>query len=106
MRDAGAPRAVNFLRENSHRRIQLGDLERIAGLGRHQLVRRFRRRTGTTPIQYVLRLRVEKALHYLRSSRKSLAEIGRLVGVSDQFYLSRLVKRHTGRAPRQFARGR
>lgn len=60
----------------------------------------FKEVTGTSPKRYVLGLRVEAALDLLATTDLTVGEVAAAVGVADVNYFSRLIKKHTGKAPR------
>nr|WP_256385500.1 helix-turn-helix transcriptional regulator [Mycobacterium sp. IS-2888] len=62
-------------------------------------VRRTRNAVGLSPLQLVQRVRLERSLHLLRTTRMPLEEIAAAVGLADPATLHRLVKKHTGRSP-------
>ena len=57
-----------------------------------------------SPIGFVQRLRVEAAVHLLRTTRLSLEEIGARVGYSDSNALRRLIRRETSSTPKELRR--
>jgi transcriptional regulator GlxA family with amidase domain len=61
--------------------------------------RRFVSATGTTPIAYVQRLRIEDAKRRLERTTAAVDEIGWRVGYEDSAFFRRLFKRTTGMAP-------
>lgn len=61
--------------------------------------RRFVAATGTTPIAYVQRLRVEDAKRRLERTDAPVDEIGWRVGYEDSAFFRRLFKRTTGMSP-------
>lgn len=67
--------------------------------------RLFRQATGTTPADYLNRLRVEKACELLRETDKSITEIAFQVGFGDSNYFSRAFRKIRGQSPRQCRQG-
>ncbi|WP_433685674.1 helix-turn-helix transcriptional regulator [Nocardia sp. CA-119907] len=63
------------------------------------LARRTGQAVGLSPMQLVQRIRLDHALHLLRTTHLPLGEIAAAVGLADPATLHRLVKRHTGRSP-------
>lgn len=61
----------------------------------------FKEATGTSPKQYILRLRIQAALDLLFTTDLTVFEVAAAVGVADVNYFSRMMKKHTGRAPRE-----
>jgi transcriptional regulator GlxA family with amidase domain len=60
---------------------------------------------GKSPVAYVQDLRVERAVHLLRTSDASVDEIAAEVGYSDAVTLRTLLRKKTGRGVRDL-RGR
>jgi AraC-like DNA-binding protein len=52
--------------------------------------------------EYIRKLRIEKALELIQSSKYSLTEIAYLTGFSDQSHFNRIFKKHTGKNPSAF----
>jgi AraC-like DNA-binding protein len=48
---------------------------------------------------YIRKLRIEKAIEYLKTSSYSLTKIAYLTGFSDQSHFTRIFKKHTGQSP-------
>ncbi|HOF17736.1 MAG TPA: AraC family transcriptional regulator [Phycisphaerae bacterium] len=79
--------------------IRLDDLAAATHLSRFHFARRFRAATGVPPMTFVRRMRVETAVQLLVNSRLPLKVIAEMVGLNDQFQLSKTVRRLTGRPP-------
>ncbi|MGZ3421159.1 MAG: GlxA family transcriptional regulator [Polyangiales bacterium] len=87
-------------------RKHLGDfsLERAAhhvGTSERTLERRIRAVLGRTPLSYVQDLRVEVAIHRLRTTKDSIDEIAATVGYGDGVTLRTLLRKKTGRGVRE-----
>lgn len=52
--------------------------------------------------EYMRKLRIEKAIELLQTSRHTLVEIAYLAGFSDQSHFTRIFKKHTGQNPSDF----
>ncbi len=81
---------------------------RAAGMSRFHFSRTFRKILGVTPMQYIVRLRVERAKKLLRHHSESMtvSQIANAVGFYDSSNLNRHFKRLTGLTPTEFARSR
>jgi AraC-like DNA-binding protein len=84
--------------------ITLSDLSRHVGVCPHHLIRLFRKRNATSPMQYLRRLRVNRAKRLLHEPRWNISEVGRAVGYDVLPHFSRMFKRITGLSPMQFRR--
>lgn len=78
------------------------ELQRQTGLKRTQLHRSFRSITGTTPHQYLIQLRLERARELLLETTLSVGEIAERCGFQDAFYFSRCFRAHFGASPRGY----
>jgi transcriptional regulator GlxA family with amidase domain len=66
---SGLEAVVEFVRAHIERPMTLDDLARAGGLSRRQLQRAFNRRHEMSPLEYVRRLRLQKARELLLDSR-------------------------------------
>ena len=68
------------------------------------LARRMQSVLGKTPLAYFQDLRVERAVHLLRTSDASVDQIGTQVGYADGVTLRALLRRRLGRGVREIRR--
>ncbi len=85
--------------------LSLGRLAALAGLGPHHFLRRFRAAAGTTPRQYVIRRRVERARELLLGG-SGIPQAAARVGFSSQSHLHHHLRRLLGVTPGELAGGR
>ena len=89
--------------ENDHTtNWKLDDLARIAHMSKNNLLKVFRKATNQTPIDYLMRLRVQRAMDLLRNPELSITDIAFSVGFNDSNYFTRQFRKITGIPPRQF----
>jgi transcriptional regulator GlxA family with amidase domain len=79
----------------------LSEAARRVGASERTLERRIRAVLGRSPLAYVQELRVETALHRLRTTDDSIEEIASRVGYGDGATLRRLIRKKTGRGLRE-----
>ena len=65
-------------------------------------IRLFSSETGTSPLQYSRRKRIEKACLLLHFSKQSIDDIALRTGFQDRYYFSRVFKQVTNNSPAQF----
>jgi AraC family transcriptional regulator len=94
-----------YIQAHLTERILVSDLARVAGLGANHFAHAYTRATGQAPHQAVLRERLQHALHLLRHSRLSLAEVALASGFASQQHLTHTMKRRLGHTPGQVRRG-
>ncbi|XID95545.1 ABC transporter substrate-binding protein [Paenibacillaceae bacterium WGS1546] len=97
-----AAQAMSYIHEHYKEPIALDGLADRLGCSARQLLRRFKARTGTSPIEYLIRVRVEKAKELLRTTDFALKDIAESVGYADSYYFSRVFKKAEGISPIRF----
>lgn len=95
-------RVKDFISQNYTRDLRLETLADVAGMSIFHFAREFKRSTGTTPHQYLIKLRVEKAKALLASPDLPLIEVGLKSGFSHQSHFTRLFRRETGTTPNSY----
>jgi AraC family transcriptional regulator of arabinose operon len=95
-------RAREHLEQNLAGKVTLPELAQIASLSVSQFSAVFKDYFGTSPIDYLLALRMRQSMYYLSDYNFNVTEIGRKVGFSDPFYFSKQFKRHFGMSPRHY----
>jgi transcriptional regulator GlxA family with amidase domain len=94
-------RFERWVRRRLAERFSLDAAARASGVSQRTLARRLERVLGKSPLDYVHDLRVERAIHLLRTSDASIDEIAGEVGYSDGVSLRVLLRRKTGRGVRE-----
>jgi AraC family transcriptional regulator len=79
--------------------LTLAALADAAGYSKAQFVRLFRRSTGTSPHQYVLQRRLDRARHLIVTSTLPLAQVASEAGFSSQSHLNSAFVRRYGHTP-------
>ena len=95
-----------FVNINLAEQFSIVALAKHMGMSLAQLNRRFRVSFGTSPLQYALKLRVDKALTLLRSKNVRVAEAAFAVGFCDQSHLDRQCRKFYGVSPSALLRVR
>ena len=65
----------------------------------------FKQETGTTFVEYLTKVRIDKACELLRCTNSRTAEIGEQVGYSDPHYFSATFKKVMGQSPKDYRAG-
>lgn len=85
--------------------FSLEEAAREVGASKRTLARRMQQVLGRSPLSYFQDLRVERAVHLLRTSGKSPDEIAGLVGYADGVTLRSLLRRRLGKGVRELRGG-
>jgi AraC-like DNA-binding protein len=97
-------RVLTFIRERISDTVTLSELAREAGLSAAYSSQRFKSSTGTSPHQYLLRLRICKAKKLLEESESPMIDIAAECGIQTQQHFARIFRRLTMRSPTEYRR--
>jgi len=64
--------------------------------------KRFKQETGSSLIDYLIRIRMENAIQALTHTDATMQQVAAGVGYDDAFYFAKLFKKYTGMTPKQF----
>lgn len=81
-----------YIRENLHEDLSNKTLSNVANVSEDYVGQYFKMLTGINPQDYIEYQRMEQAVHLLRTTKKSIREIGRDVGYKDTAYFCRRFK--------------
>ncbi|OMF22889.1 hypothetical protein BK133_25205 [Paenibacillus sp. FSL H8-0548] len=95
-------KVIDFIRKNYTKDISLDDIAVQAQMSSNYLSTFFKQETGETFIEYLTRLRVDKAKTLMMNAQLRLYEIAQMVGYQDVKYFSRLFKRMVGVTPAEY----
>lgn len=90
---------LDWMQQHYQHAISIDDLAGQAKLGERTFLRRFKRATGTTPLQYLQQLRIEAARHLLEITTRNIEEISGMVGYKDSSAFRDVFKKKTGLTP-------
>ena len=91
---------LKWIDEHYTEKIDLNDLSAVCGLNKKYLCHSFKEITGTTPINYINKIRIENACRELRSTHKTMTEIAVEIGFNDPSYFARIFKKEKGISPK------
>jgi AraC family transcriptional regulator len=99
-------RALAFIEANLGERFTLETLAAYVGISRFHFARLFRLATGYSPMEYLMRQRIERGKLILTRGEYSICEIAALLGFCDQSHFTRTFRRMTRMSPRDYARAK
>ena len=95
-------RAMSYIHSKYQEDLSLEDAAEHVHLNPYYFSKVFKQQTGETFIDYVTRLRIDKAKEMLKDSRLSMKEVCYSVGYKDPNYFSRVFKKVTGVTPSEY----
>lgn len=96
--------SLKWMAQNLDRSSSLPELARAAGLSIPHYSSLFKQATGFSPVEHLLRLRIQRACQLLDTTGLRVNEIATEVGWDDPYYFSRCFRRITGQSPRDYRR--
>ena len=93
---------MTYIQGNYQKDISLEDVSREVDISPYYFSKIFKDSTGENFIEYLTRLRMDKAKQMLRNTSLSIKEIGMTVGYMDPNYFSRIFKKQTEMTPREY----
>jgi AraC family transcriptional regulator of arabinose operon len=100
--------SADWMRTHLAQPIRLEELAQLAAVSIPHYCTLFKRHTGFAPIDWLIRLRIQRACQLLDTTTDPIAAIGARAGFLDPYYFTRCFRRimgHPPRAYRQIAKG-
>lgn len=94
--------SLKYINEHYNEEISISTLAELEHYNENYYYEWFKNRTGTTPVEYIKRLRMEKARELLENTDYSVLQIAGQVGYQFNSSFSRAFKEYSGLSPAQF----
>jgi transcriptional regulator GlxA family with amidase domain len=95
-------RSIEHMLQNLDKPLSVAKLAATANISESHYFAMFKRCTGGAPIDYFIRLRMQKACRLLGTTSMSVKEVAAILGYDDPFYFSRVFKLINRIAPSQY----
>ena len=93
---------VAFISRHFNETIHVGQLAHKINLSSSYFWALFKQKTGYPPLDFLIRLRMQRACQLLNSTNLKVKKIAEAVGYKDSLYFSRLFKSVCGVAPTDY----
>lgn len=98
-------RSLEIMKARVEETLTLGELTAELGLSSTYFCRLFKQRMDQAPIDYFIRLKIQRACQYLDFSDIAVQEVATVLGYDDPYYFSRVFKRIMGVSPLRYRKG-
>lgn len=95
-------KSISYMEHHYTEDITIEELAKISHYSKRHFMRIFHETYHTTPLNYIVSLRIQHACSLLKESRLSISNIALQCGFSDSNYFSRIFKKKTGLTPKQY----
>ncbi|KIA94340.1 AraC family transcriptional regulator [Pedobacter kyungheensis] len=93
---------IDLMRNNIEKMMSLKEMALAVCLSPSHLSAIFKKKTGTSPIDYFNQLKIQKTTQYLLFTNLRINEIAQKIGINDPYYFSRLFSNVMGISPKQY----
>ncbi len=100
--ESAVTRAQNYIQENFGKDISLDDVSKEVNISPYYFSKLFKEESGENFIEYLTRIRMERAKEMLKNPELSIKEVGMRSGYGDPNYFSRIFKKQTAMTPREY----
>ncbi len=95
-------RSIRYMIEHVQSSLTLDELANHVGLSKPHFVHLFKQVTQHSPIDYYLRLKIQRSCHYLDLTDYNVKTISQNVGFQDSYYFSRMFHKIMGQSPSSY----
>lgn len=94
--------SIKYIHDNYTKELYVTELAEFAHLSADRYTTLFKSITDTTPLQYIIKFRLQKACDLMKNTHLNIQQISSLVGFDDQLYFSRMFKKVYGATPSEY----
>lgn len=98
--------ALKIINTQYKKTLNIDELAAMCYMSKYHFIRAFKEHTGCTPYSYLTNVRINAAKDLLKNTNINVGNISDAVGISDNLYFSKLFKKHTGKAPKEYRNGK
>lgn len=91
-----------YIRDNYSKKIKLDELSDLVGINKYYLIRLFKQKTGLSPIDYLIHIRLQEAEVLLANTNISISEISDRVGFHSPSHFSKTFRETNHITPTQY----
>ena len=95
---------LQYIQAHYHQELTLSKIAGSAAISENECLRCFHTMVGSTPIQYVKQVRIQKAAELLADAGQKISDIGAACGFQEMSYFARTFRELRGCTPSQYRR--
>lgn len=94
--------AQEFIENNYEQKLNIESIAERVHLNGRSFLRRFKKATSNTPLEYIQRVRIEMAKKKLESTTDTITEVMYSIGYMDEKAFRGTFKKHSGMSPKEY----
>ena len=100
--DDGIKEAQRYIESNYDSNLSINDIAERVNISSRSFLRRFKKATANTPLEYLQRVKIEAAKKKLESSTMNIQEVMFDVGYSDEKAFRNTFRKYSGLSPLEY----
>ncbi|MDX1700781.1 MAG: helix-turn-helix domain-containing protein [Melioribacteraceae bacterium] len=100
--DASIKDAQDFIENNFEKKLNIDDIADMVNISKRNFLRRFKKATSNTPLEYIQRVKIEAAKRKLESSVLNIQEVMYATGYNDEKSFRNIFRKYTGLSPLEY----
>lgn len=93
---------LEYMHQNFGEKLSVNDLAKLANMSESHFIRIFKKETKVSPMDYLIKLRIDKAKKLLRNNTKLITEIAMECGFNSPSHFSTCFSRQMGITPKEY----
>ncbi len=100
--DEPIKKAQLYIEDNYEKKLHINEIAAMVNLNGRSFLRRFKKATSNTPLEYVQRVKIEAAKKRLESTTNTILEVMYNIGYNDEKAFRSTFKKYTGISPKEY----
>ncbi|MEP0132849.1 MAG: helix-turn-helix domain-containing protein [Eudoraea sp.] len=96
--------AQEYIENNFEHKLNVETIAESVHLNGRSFLRRFKKATSNTPLEYIQRVRIESAKKRLESTTNTILEVMFSIGYNDEKAFRNIFKKYSGLSPKEYQR--
>ena len=95
-------RAISYMQQKFSSNLTMEELAGHVSLNLSYFIRCFKKETGMTPHRYLTSIRLQQAVYYLKTTDRTVKDVGYACGFQSENSFCITFKKHTGYTPSEY----
>ena len=95
-------KSILYMQSNINKQLTVKELANHVSLSESHYSKIFRNKTGASPLDYFINLKLQEAIRLLTNQSYKIKEVAFKLGYNDPYYFSRIFTKHIGSSPLSF----
>ena len=97
-------KSIYYMQKNINKSLTIKELSEHVQLSESHYSKIFRNKTGSSPLDYFINLKMQEAIRLLTNQSLKIKEVAYRLGYTDPYYFTRIFTKHIGSSPASFVK--